>query len=297
MVQTKQRYEQEIDQLSEEISTVESEHAYLFDLVQETGTPLVHAVMKALGILGFEQVVDVDAMIDESIDGPSTYDEDLRIEDRSPILICEVKGVGGFPADEDALAVQKYVVRRIKEWDRTDVQGITVINHQRHLPPLDRENRLPFRDELLIAAEEQEIGLLTTWDLHRLTRSKLRNEWPSHTAIPLLYKSGRIQPVPTHYEYVGTIQAFIEDIGVVGVKVTDAHLHKGDRVAFELPVVFEEQVCDSLQVDNNPVDSAKVGDLAGIKTELTKDQAKNGTRVYRIIPGKAGPQQRAEADG
>src|SRR5690606_33742325 len=96
-------------------------------------------------------VVDVDEERDR--EGKSRR-EDLQITDRSPTLIVDIKGIGGYPGDEDALQASKHASIRMKEWKRTDVNGLSIINHQRHLPPLERENQMPFRQELLHAAEE-----------------------------------------------------------------------------------------------------------------------------------------------
>ena len=57
----------------------------------------------------------------------------------------------------------------------------------------------------------------------------------------------------------------------------------GDRIAFELPVEFEEQVIESLQLDDVPVTEVLEGQVAGIKTPFTKDQLRKGTPVYRVI--------------
>jgi hypothetical protein len=53
-----------------------------------------------------------------------------------------------------ALQVWKYIAPRMKEWNRTDVQELAIINHQRNLPPLDRENIAPFLEDVLTNAQE-----------------------------------------------------------------------------------------------------------------------------------------------
>lgn len=170
----------------------------------------------------------------------------------------------------------------MREWNRTDVQGLAVINHQRNLPALERENRNTFSGDVLANAEEQGFGLLTTWDLFRLLRSFLKNGWEYDHVRPLFYQSGRIEPVPNHYQLVGVIEHFWERPGAVGVRVEADEIEQGDRVAFDLPGQFEEQVVESLQVENAPVAKAQAGALAGIKTRLTKKQAKTGVRVFRL---------------
>ena len=255
---------------------------YLHDLIRETGRPLVKATKQTLELLGFSSIVDVDEAMQESKDtGPRR--EDLQIRDASPILLVEVKGISNLPRDAEALQVWKYVAPRMREWKRTDIQGLAIMNHQRHLPALDRENGSPFREEILTNALDQKFGLLTTWDLFRLARSYLKNHWRPEHIKGLFYQSGRIDPVPSHYEFVGVTQHFWEKPGAIGVKIESSEIRQGDRIAFELPVEFEEQDVDSLQIDNSPVDIAEAGSLAGIKTHLTKEQARKGVRVFRLI--------------
>lgn len=164
----------QVAELEEAIEKERAEKAYLYDLIRETGTALVTAVNKSLKILGFQSVINIDEEI-EKVGNTQKKSEDLQIRDDSPILIVEVKGISGrIPKDDDVLAVQKYVVIRMREWGHTNVQGLEIINHERNIPALDRENKELFREELLINAQEQKIGLLTTWDLFRLTRSFLK---------------------------------------------------------------------------------------------------------------------------
>jgi hypothetical protein len=277
-----QHAERQIVLWKEAIKKEQTEKSYLYELIRETGNPLVSAVKKTLEVLGFQSVIDVDEEMEKSGD-ISPKREDLRIYDDSSILLVEVKGISGFPSDAEALQVTKYVAPRKREWNRTDVQGLSIINHQRNLPALDRDNKLPFREDLLINAQEQGFGLLTTWYLFRLTRSYLKNGWKHKHIKPLFYRSGRIDPVPTHYEFIGIVEHFRLKIGVVSVRIEATKLRWRDRIAFELPVEFEEQDVESLQVNKEPVEVAEVGMLAGISTHLTKEQAKKGIRVFRLV--------------
>jgi hypothetical protein len=288
-----QALKDEVDEIKEEarrrvaerqeiIEAKRAETSYMHDLIGGTDRPLVLAVKKALEDLGFESVVDVDEQMDAAGDR-APRKEDLQIHDNSPTLLVEVKGISGMPSDEDALAVSKYLAPRMKEWGRLDVKGLSIVNHQRHVPGLDRNNEMTFREDVLTSARQQDIGLMTAWDLFRLLRSYLKNDWQPEHVKPLFYKSGRISPVPEHYEFVGVIERFIPSLGVLGLKVMADKVEQGDRLAFDLPIEFQEQNVESLEVDNEPVDKAEEGSLAGIKTILTKAQARNGVRVFRVI--------------
>jgi hypothetical protein len=270
-----------VEALKEKIETTRSEMSYLHDLIRETGSPLVEAVKKSLEVLGFQSVIDVDEEMKRKGESGSKR-EDLQIHDTSPILLIEVKGISGLPKDVEALQVWKYIAPRMREWYRTDIQGLSIINHQRNIPALKRENNMPFRKDILVNAQEQKFGLLTTWDLFRLTRSFLKNGWKHEYVKELFYKYNRIIPIPVHYEFIGKIENFWEEVGVVGVRIEISEVKKGDRIAFEFPVEYEEQVAESLQVNNASVENVRPNELAGIKTHLTKKQAKKGIKVYRV---------------
>ena len=123
---------------------------------------------------------------------------------------------------------------------------------------------------------------MTTRDLYRLARSFLKNGWRYEQVKDLFYKKGRIDPVPQHYEFIGEIERLWEKVGAITVQLTNGEIGIGDRIAFELPVEFEEQTIDSLQIDRQPVDRAGSGAVVGIHTYLSKEQAKSGVRVFKV---------------
>ena len=93
--------------------------------------------------------------------------------------------------------------------------------------------------------------------------------------------------MPMHYEEIGVVETFIEKLGVVGVRLGET-LNRGERIGFELRVEFHEESADSMQLDNRDVDSAPPGSLIGIRVSLTKAEAREGVRVFRVRPPAAG---------
>lgn len=268
----------------EEIATLEaavgrerSVNGWMHDLLTGTDTRLADGVKKALKQLGFKQVSDVDEERDK--EGKARR-EDLQIHDLSPLLVVDVKGLGGHPADDDAFQSHKHATLRVQELKRFDVQALTIINHQRHLPALDRDNAMPFRQEILDFATEVKMGLITTWDLYRLVRGALKFGWTSEQTKPVLYGVGRIDPIPAHYTYLGTIDHVYT--GVVSIQVEEGELHVGSSIAFELDVEFEEQKVTSLQIDKQPVEIAASGSRAGIQTKLQRPIIRDGMRVFLV---------------
>jgi hypothetical protein len=277
--ETKEKMRIEMQKVEALIEKERSENAYLHEILTATDETLVKAVQKSLEVIGFKSVINVDEDL-ENYSKNGLRREDLRINDSSPILLIEVKGINGLPKDEDSLAIGKYIAPRMKEWCRTDVMGLSIINHQRNLPPLKREKQ-PFRQDVLINAEEQDFGLLTTWELSKIVRSYLKNDWKHEQIKDLFYRKGRITPIPVNYAYIGVIENYAEKLSVVGLRIEE-ELKLNDKIAFELPTLFDEQDVNSLHYDGKPIDSAQKGMLVGIKTHLTKKDAKDGIRVFKV---------------
>ena len=281
LAEIQQRAQRESEAVQEAIQLDREASRYMYDLVRETGAPLVKAVQQALAVLGFASVVDVDDEMRKA-GKASSLREDLRIHDQSPTLVVDIKGVGGHPSDPEALQATKNAFIYIQEQGRADVRGLTIINHQRHLPPLDRDNVMPFRKEILDNAAQVNLGLLTAWDLFRLVRGFLRNGWVSDQVKPLFYKTGRILPVPTHYESVGFVKQVWKPAFSVAIESNGIRL--GDRIAVEFSVDFAELEVTSLQLGNANIAEAKVGNEIGILRPENLHRLRPGLRVYRIAP-------------
>jgi hypothetical protein len=266
-------------ELENEIEAERDANRFLYDLLRETGGSLVVAVLKALALLGFKSVVDADEEMKKA-GKDSALREDLRIHDKSPILVVDIKGVAGKPADDEALQAQKHAFIYIQEQNRADVKGLTVINHQRLLPPLDRDNEMPFRKEILDNAEQVKLGLMTGWDLFRLTRGFIRNKWTSEQVMPIFYKTGRINPVPSHYQFVGRIKQIWKTAFSIDMELGEIRL--GDRLSVEFPVDFEEQTVTSMRLNDDDVKVAKAKCEVGIRREEASSKVKAGMAVYRI---------------
>ena len=281
IIEIKQQASSEIENIKGEIEKVHEGKKYLYDLLRETDRSLVKAVIKSLEVLGFSDIVDVDEQLKEA-ESNGSLREDIQIKDRSPILILDVKGLTSSPSDSEAMQSHKHATIRMKEWGRTDVNSVTIINHQRHLPPLERDNSMPFRQEILDSASQVDLGLMTTWDLFRLVKSFTKNNWKSEHVKSLLYHSGRINIIPINYEYIGYVNHIWNKANAISIQIEAIGLKKGDKIGFELPVEFEEQIAESLQLNDNDVAEANVGDEVGIRTHLTKRPMREGTRVYIV---------------
>lgn len=270
-----------VRELEERIEQERQRSGYQHDLLTATGDELVAAVITALQALGFDNVRDVDAER-EAAGNQGPKREDLHILDADVPVLVEVKGIAGMPKESNALQVAKYLTPRMRDWERTDLKGLAIVNHQRNMPALDREHEHVFQNDVLTNAHDHGFGLLTTWDLFRLVRSYVALGWRHEQVTALFTTPGRIRPVPAHYEHIGYIDHFWEQAEAIGIRLEQGPLNAGDRVAYELPVQFVEEDVPSLQLDGQPVQSATQGTHVGVRTGLDKQQARKGVRVYRV---------------
>jgi hypothetical protein len=275
-----QNADKQILALRQQIEQKESETQFINNLLTATDDVLVDAVEKSLEILGFKDIVKMDKEREKN-GANEPKREDLQIRDVLPTLLVEVKGISGHPTDKAALQVSKYIAPRMKSLGHTNVRGLAVINHQRHIPALDREKN-PFSEDILESALHSDFGLLTTWNLYRLVRSYLSLGWKYEQIASLFYQNGYVEPIPAHYEYVGFIEHYWGKVSAIGIRIEANTLNSGDTIAFEFPIEFEEQKVTSLQCEKEKVSSVAVGQLAGVASAIDGDKLKKNTKVYRI---------------
>lgn len=271
-----------IEQCQKRAQEEQTNHQHMYDLLRESGDPLVAAVKKALETIGFSDVVDMDAE-NQKQGRTSRLDEDLWIREKDkPLILAEVKGLNRLAPDAESLQAWKYVAPRMKELQRLDIRALAIINHQRGIPPLERENDKVFRPDIITNAEHNDFGLMTTWDLFRIVKNMTANEWRPEWVKPIFYRSGKILPLPEHYEPLGKVERLLEKISVASIRIEATDLKVGDRIAFIHPVSFYEQAIESMQVNKEARDQTMQGELAGIKTQIPMNQLKVGMEVFRI---------------
>jgi hypothetical protein len=274
-----------VSNLEQQIEAERAAHGFLHDLLTATGDDLVQAVVQALKTLGFNDVRDADVEARAAGDAGQLR-EDLRIMDAAVPVLVEIKGLAGMPKEASSLQVAKYLTPRMREWKRHDLRGLAIVNHQRNLPALDREHEHVFQADVVSNAEQQGFGLLTTWDLFRLVHGFIIHGWRHEDLADLFISSGRIRPVPRHYELVGSIDGYWPQASALGLRLSSGVIRVNDRVAYEQPVDFLEEEITSLQVNDQKINEAHAGDYVGVKTSLTKQQARHNVRVYRVKPPK-----------
>ncbi|MCD6456354.1 MAG: hypothetical protein J7K81_06155 [Methanophagales archaeon] len=281
-VEVQLRAKRELEELDKQISEERDRLGFLHGIITKTGTDLVESVKSCLEFIGFEQVIDVDKQIREQ-NTKAPKQEDLQVHDKSPILLIEIKGISGLPHESDTIQVVKYVPRRMKEWSRFDVHGVSIINHQRNVPALERDNPNIFTEQQVEDAENHDLTILTTWDLFLLIRGMMKWGWDPKTIQELFYKSGRMPRLPTIYKPIGKIVKYWEKPCAVGVQISENKLHKGERIGYVIPDGYLEEKVLSLQVENQDVEEVFLGQLAGIKRIYSKNLLHKGTPVCTIM--------------
>ena len=79
---------------------------------------------------------------------------------------------------------------------------------------------------------------------------------------------------------IGLVEDFFAKIGAIAIKLT-SELNVGDTIRIKGHTTDITQPVSSIQIDRQPVQSAKPGDSIGIKIT---DRARKGDVVYKVLP-------------
>jgi translation elongation factor EF-1alpha len=80
-------------------------------------------------------------------------------------------------------------------------------------------------------------------------------------------------------EKVGKVEKFFAKPSVAAIEVTVGMLRIGDRLHFKGHTTDFEDTITSMQVEKEPIEEAKPGDLVGIKV---KERVRENDTVYKI---------------
>jgi hypothetical protein len=260
-IKVNQRSKEELEEIDKKILEEREKLGFLHGIITKSGDELVVSVKKCLEFIGFKKVINVDEKID-SQEGSTSKQEDLQILDKSPILLLEIKGLSGRPRESDTMQVYKYVSRRMKELGRTDVRGISIINHQRNIPPLERDNRNVFTKQQIDDANSNDIN------------PKVIQE--------LFYQKGIISKFPINYKPLGKVVKYWKKLSVIEVEIFDNKLHKDQRIGYVTNLGFLEEEVKSLEIKNCKITEVIPGQIVGIKTIYSKEKLVKGTNVYIV---------------
>jgi len=81
-------------------------------------------------------------------------------------------------------------------------------------------------------------------------------------------------------EEVGVVVKFFSKPSVAAINVTKGSIKKGDTLMYKGHTTdFTEEVA-SIEIDNQSVDEAKVGDMIGIQI---KERVREKDKVYKVV--------------
>jgi len=81
-------------------------------------------------------------------------------------------------------------------------------------------------------------------------------------------------------EEVGVVVKFFAKPSVAAIKVTTGSINKGDTLMYKGHTTdFTEEV-KSMELDNQPIEEAKVGDMIGVKV---KERVRENDIVYKVV--------------
>ena len=81
-------------------------------------------------------------------------------------------------------------------------------------------------------------------------------------------------------EQVGVIVKFFAKPSVAALEVTHGSIKKGDLLRYKGHTTDFTDEVGSIEVDNQPIEEAKVGDLVGLKV---KDRVRENDKVYKVV--------------
>lgn len=263
--QVEQEFKKLIEKKNNEIVLNNNKYSFLHKILTGTGDELVSAIIKFLEWLGFENVKDMDTEAGE------IKEEDIQIENNKGLLVIEVKGIGGTSKDSECSQISKIKYRRAKERGKFDVFGLYIVNHQKHIPAVDRENP-PFTKEQIQDAVNDERGLLTTWTLFNLYYDIQDGILSKEEAKENFYKYGLILFPPRNIIFIDTIHEIFVKGEVFILNLNETTIKVGDTLFIEKNGKFQELTIIEIRLNDKIVREAKNGEV-GIKG--TKKVSKN----------------------
>lgn len=81
-------------------------------------------------------------------------------------------------------------------------------------------------------------------------------------------------------EQVAVVVKFFAKPSVAALEVTHGSIKKGDLLRYKGHTTDFTDEVGSIEVDNQPIEEAKVGDLVGLKV---KDRVRENDKVYKVV--------------
>ncbi|MGE5342299.1 MAG: hypothetical protein ACM3SY_12555 [Candidatus Omnitrophota bacterium] len=247
-------------EFEKEIEDNKARYLFLHELITESGDKLVSAVKTYFEWLGFGKVKIMDD------DKQKIKEEDLQVElgDKG-LLVIEAKGIRGTSQDKECSQISKIKHRREKERNKFDVFALYIVNHQRYYPPKQRKNP-PFSEDQIKDAENDERGLLTTWELFRLYNYIEQGIISKSDARESVLRKGLVSFSPSNAILCEIIEIF-QNGYVIILQLTNICIKKGEELIIFSDENYKKGIIENLQVNDQDMDEACEGEV-GIKLNI-----------------------------
>ena len=200
------------------------------------------------------------------------------MESEKGLLVIEIKGIGGTSTDSECSQVSKFKYRRSKEREAFNVFGLYLVNHQRYLPPFERNNP-PFNSTQIQDAKNDERGLLTTFDLFKLHFNIINNFVSKEDAREVLLQYGLIEFNPSNAIFIGK-PAEIHHSGYVAIlELHNVLLSVNMSIIVKDKGYYRSVTIVEIQVDGESISTVDNGEI-GIKLS---DKIDNKVEFWRKV--------------
>jgi hypothetical protein len=207
---------------------------------------------------------------------PGILEEDIQVDLSNGVLIIECKGIGGTSTDADCNQISKIKYRRAKQRGRFDVYALYIVNHQRYSPPLKRRNP-PFSESQIEDAQNDERGLLTTWQLFNLYSEIITGIITKEEARMCILNYGLVEFRPQNIVFIYEPTELYNDGQVCIVILNDIMLKINEELLIEKNGSFENVLIVDIQINNKPVLFATTGEI-GLKVN---SKIKKNSKIWK----------------
>jgi hypothetical protein len=261
LTETENEFEKRIQDCFLDIEQNKTKFSFLHDIVTETGKPLVNSIINYFEWLGYTGIKDMDDEKPEE----NIFEEDIQIYITEGLLIIECKGIGGTSTDSDCSQISKIKHRRCKERGEFDVYALYLVNHQRYLPPLHRQNP-PFTSDQIRDAINDERGLLTTWQLFNLYSDIENGIISREEAMHAILSYGFVEFKPANIIYLDEPKELFQNGTICIINLNEIALTIDDIIYIEKNGKFEISKIIDIQINDKSVNTVSYGEI-GIKLD------------------------------
>jgi hypothetical protein len=244
------KYKESLENINKKIEENEKTYSFLNDILTKTGDGLVHSTAIFLSSIGFRDIKNMDEI------QPENKEEDLQIAFNDRLVIMEIKGIGGMPTDADCLQILKIKLRRCEYLKNFDIDAVFLLNHQRHLPPHDRES-IPFSQNQISDAKINKICLLTTLDLYKIY-GLINSEIVTREEVYTIFStSGVFNLEKIGIFYLGTANDVLKNNRVIILNLKNASISIHEYLFSEYNNQYQKLKIISIQINDKNVNEAK----------------------------------------